>query len=489
MFTAACPSCGAEVRFRSAAAVMAVCEYCRSTLVKEANSVRDVGKMSDVLEDYSPIQINTSGTFLGRGFTVIGRIQLRFEAGFWNEWYVMFDDGQGGWLSDASGQYVFTVRHEDAATWAPAFARLAPGDTMPHDGFQFTVADARVAQCIAGQGELPFTVGKGWEARVVDLRRANRFLTLDYSHGATPVLYAGNAVTLEGMQCQLLRSNDDIAASAGHVKGKTEALDCPNCGGAIRYQAGMAVNVVCASCHADIDCSTDQALVLAKHEEIENVATTLPLGASGTIEGRKYSLIGVMKRAERGDESSEWVEYLLFEPNGRFLWLVESDEGWERVEVLNDWPVAQSAAAVTHRGASFSRLYEYGAEVVYAAGAFNWRVSIGDRTAITDYRAGERKLSAERSANELTWSAATRIPAQEVGKAFGVEVKPDAPRFDFDPHDSLVRKAAKFYSLLLAILNVPIAIGSGARGLIILIVGLAALWAPIFVASMYSGEQ
>src|SRR5204862_1942155 len=95
--------------FRSAASVMAVCEYCRSTLLKDAESVKDIGKMSEVLEDYSPIQINTSGTFQGQNFTVVGRIQLRYDAGFWNEWYVLFDHGASAWLSDASGQYVFTL--------------------------------------------------------------------------------------------------------------------------------------------------------------------------------------------------------------------------------------------------------------------------------------------------------------------------------------------------------------------------------------------
>src|SRR5689334_20652880 len=103
-----CPSCGAEVAFRSVASVMAVCEYCHSTLLKDAESVKDIGKMAQVLEDYSPIQINTTGEQHGRRFTVVGRIQLTYDSGFWNEWYVLFDDGNGAWLSDASGQYVFT---------------------------------------------------------------------------------------------------------------------------------------------------------------------------------------------------------------------------------------------------------------------------------------------------------------------------------------------------------------------------------------------
>ncbi|WZB64611.1 hypothetical protein WJ970_28865 [Achromobacter xylosoxidans] len=50
-----CPQCGAPVSFTSAASVMAVCGACRSTLLKDAASVRRIGEAAEVLEDYSPI--------------------------------------------------------------------------------------------------------------------------------------------------------------------------------------------------------------------------------------------------------------------------------------------------------------------------------------------------------------------------------------------------------------------------------------------------
>src|SRR5471032_1865187 len=104
-----CPSCGAEVKFRSHASVMAVCEYCSTSVLKDAGAVQDLGKMSSVLEDYSPIQIGSSGVLGGRAFTVVGRIQLRYSAGLWNEWYLLFDDGVASWLGDSSGLYTVTA--------------------------------------------------------------------------------------------------------------------------------------------------------------------------------------------------------------------------------------------------------------------------------------------------------------------------------------------------------------------------------------------
>lgn len=158
MLTVSCPSCGAPVQFRSHASVMAVCEFCRTTVSKDLGAVKDLGKLSEVLEDYSPIQIGTSGKVGGRGFTVVGRIQLRYAAGMWNEWYLMYDDGQAGWLGDASGQYTVTTERP-LPDKPPAFSMLTPGAQFELGFGVYVVSDRREATCIGGQGELPFRVG------------------------------------------------------------------------------------------------------------------------------------------------------------------------------------------------------------------------------------------------------------------------------------------------------------------------------------------
>ena len=141
-----CPGCGAPVEFKSAAAVMSVCAFCKTTLLKDADSVRNIGKMSEVFEDYSPLQIGTSGQFAGRGFSLVGRIQLRYSEGFWNEWYTLFDDGSNGWLSDASGQYTLTFPQNAGAT-LPLFEKLIPGHVLHLGGQSYATSDVRRARC------------------------------------------------------------------------------------------------------------------------------------------------------------------------------------------------------------------------------------------------------------------------------------------------------------------------------------------------------
>ncbi|MDN4059466.1 DUF4178 domain-containing protein [Massilia sp. YIM B02769] len=481
MQNVSCPSCGAPVSFRSHASVMAVCEFCRACVLKEAGAVRDLGKMSEVLEDYSPIQVGTSGEHGGRSFTVVGRIQLRYDAAMWNEWYVLYDDGAGGWLSDASSQYVLTAEQELKDDY-PAFDAMRPGGQYRFGLGPQTLADRRVATCTGGQGELPFRVGAGWQARVADFRRESQFATLDYSDGDKPLLYSGFAVTLPGLKAQLLRDDEQIKASAGRYRGRVESLLCPSCGTAIGYQPGMATNLVCPACQTRLDASTPQVQVLAKGEEAGRVQLTIPLGATARINGQELRVSGVMQRMD--DEGSTWFEYLLFDAKGGLLWLVETDEGWQRSQVLDTWPTPANPVVeeVMLDKLPYRKLYGYEATVLYAAGAFNWRVAAGDKAQVVEYERGTTRLSAELTADELTWSRSTPVADDQVrtwfGKQMAAPVKPHAAA----QMDGGSGSAAKFTMWLIALNLVPLLFNFGTV-LFFTIIGLVLLWLPLMLTS------
>ncbi|HEX7640623.1 MAG TPA: DUF4178 domain-containing protein [Burkholderiaceae bacterium] len=485
-----CPSCGGEVVFRSAASVMAVCEYCQSTLLKDADSVRNIGKMSELLEDYSPLQITTTGTFQGRSFSLVGRIQLRYENGVWNEWYALFDDGTAGWLSDGSGQFVFTLPDPNPGEAFPPFENMRPGLPVRYRGAAFHATDVRTARCTGGEGELPFKVGHGWELRAADCRIGLRFLTLDYSEGERAQAYIGQAVTLEQMRCQLLRTSDGVADSAARFRGKAVAFNCPSCGSSIKYMAGMAYHVVCPSCHAEVDCSTDHALVLQKAEELRQITTSIELGDVATINGAKYETIGLMQRQTRyGDESWTWVEYLLFNPQRGFHWLVETSERWDSVTVLNEWPELRNGSITLH-GDSYAKTEEYEAVVLYAAGAFNWRVSVGDRNHVIEYKKGNRVVASEADAHEITWSAGREVAASQIGQWFG---KPFgggmSTAADSGADSKALFKAARIFSIIIAIFNFPLALVAGAAGFKVILVALLLLWVPPILVRLFGKES
>jgi hypothetical protein len=468
----ACPGCGAPVQFKSAASVIAVCEFCKTTLLKDAASVENLGKMSDVLEDYSPLQIGTSGQFSQRGFAIIGRIQLKYAAGFWNEWFVLFDDGTNGWLSDASGQFTLTFLRQSSAT-LPLFDKLAPGRPLSVAGQTYVTSDVRTAQCTGGQGELPFKVGSGWLARVADFRAGDRFLSLDYSDGDTPRVYAGQAVELGALKPQLLRDPAAISDTAGHFRGKVSALACPSCGAPVKCVPGFTVHIVCPSCHAEVDTAGATATVLAAGAAVDAVRFTLALGAEAVIDGVRYSLLGAMRRAESDDES-QWSEYLLYAPGKKFIWLIETGDGWQRADVLDRWPSWDGARHAALDGVNFNLESEYGARVVFAAGSFNWRVSVGDVVRVSEFASPRARLAAEMNTEELTWSQARPLPLDQVRAWFGGHVHADAV-----PHPRYMETARRILIALLIVNVIPLVFAT-ANALPYTLLGAAAIYLPAY---------
>jgi hypothetical protein len=202
-----CPACGAPVDFKSAVSILAVCEYCRSTLVRHDVNVEDIGKMAELQLDGSPLQLGAQGRYRGINFGVVGRIQLRFDRGIWNEWHLLLDDGRSGWLGEAQGIYAVSFLTKTSAD-IPSFDRLKAGNRVDLKGQVFQVQNVESARCIAGEGELPFRVGAGYDAAVADLvGEKNSFATIDYSEDE-PLLFIGEYVEFDDLHFSNLRHFD-----------------------------------------------------------------------------------------------------------------------------------------------------------------------------------------------------------------------------------------------------------------------------------------
>ena len=478
-----CPQCGAAVRFESAGAVMVVCGSCRSTITKDADVARAVGRLSAVVEDGSPVRIGTRGNQAKRGFQVVGRLQMRYDAGFWNEWYVRFDDGSDGWLADASGQYALTRRQErsDTSTPVPPFEDVEVGHRLKVGGVAYLVSDRRRSRCIGGEGELPINAGDGWDACTVDLRRGRAFATIDYSDKG-PVVYAGLSSERTDFDEKTLRDKEEIQASAGRYRGQVLPLDCPNCAGSVTIAAAMATQVVCPSCSSLLDCSGPRTEIIEANRRVARFHSTLSLGARGRLDA-EYTVIGVMRRDVPRDSSEPaWTEYLLFNPERSYLWLVETSEGWQRVSVCDEWPTGVSDIMSTFRGTTWALKYEYEARVREVYGAFNWRVRRGDLVRVTDFVRHNQVLTREQSDNEMTWSHATPVSEATIARAFGLTVSARAR-----PKSRAVAEAAErsedlgSYAVIAIAASLLLMVMSATISSEALMVGLALVWGPIWI--------
>jgi ribosomal protein L37AE/L43A len=421
--SAHCPSCGAPVVFKSASSVFAVCEYCQSTLVRHDQNLEDIGKMAALVEDRSPLQLGSEGSYQGVHFALIGRIQIKYSQGIWNEWHLLFDDMRTGWLSEAAGEYVLTFA-QYVGEPLPQFDDLKIGQRFVLASQTWTVSNIEKAECIAGQGELPFKVGAGYPVAAVDLRNRGNFATLDYSE-TPPLLFVGEAVDFKSLKMANLR--EGMAEPTATIEARV--FRCPSCGSPMQARSAQILAVGCGACGAVVDTADQNAKILSKAFGMrdEKVAPLLPLGSKGKLEDKPVEVIGFLVKQSRVDGIAfDWREYLLAgdgpQNRGTYRWLTEYNGHWNVADVLSNPPATSGAmelADVRWSGQNFKHFSTTpNAEVIQVAGEFTWRVRRGETSRVVDYVAPPLMLSRESTGNDLNWSQGFYMAPEAIAEAF-----------------------------------------------------------------------
>lgn len=417
-YRAPCPGCGAPVEFKSAQSTHAVCPYCQSTVVRSGEVLARVGKMAEVFDDHSPLQLLATGRFEGQPFTLIGRLQYQGEFGTWAEWIAFFDDGSTAALSEDNGAYVFT-RPAVLGREVPEAERFRVGMTTAVGGQPFSVAANVQARLVAAEGELPRLPAWGEPFQVVELRSSQgEVLSIDYGT-RPPLVHRGRAVRLEDLQMQGLKQE-----SAKEETGRQ--FNCPQCGAPVHVRLDSTKSCTCRSCNSLIDLREGLGGELSHAAQREAIAPLIPLGSVGQFEGVSWQVVGFQRRTGRepgDDEEFSWDEYLLYHATRGFIFLVDASDGWSLVHPAVGAPKYQPGAPLaTYLGRQYRTQYSYTANTVYAAGEFYWPVERGQQTHNTDFAAvdGKGVLSREQSRSEVTWSHGQRLDSSTVAQAFNL---------------------------------------------------------------------
>lgn len=425
---AACPNCGAPVEFRSAASTSAVCSFCRSTLARDGETLTRTGEAAELFDDHSPLQLGVTGKLQGVTFTLIGRIQLAYADGTWNEWHALFDNGRSGWLSEDNGAYVLSF-DTDLQGPVPTFEALQAGRRVGVGGAAWDVASVALAHVLSAQGELPRPPASSTlEFMVVDLRNAlGEVATLDFSDPAQPAFSVGRSASLSELALQGLRETSEKTLGA-------RALNCPSCGASLEVKLAGTQALSCHQCHAIIDVSQGVGAQVTSLQQTARAPggrePRIPLGTTGRLAigpggVQDWQIVGYLVREDLPDDGempTPWSEYLLFNRTAGFAFLVDSSEGWSVVRPLTGVPVTRGDVA-SHEGRNYRKGYSYAARVTWVEGEFYWRVKRDEKAFVTDY-AGEGSargelMSREQTGNEVTWSAGRRLAAADVMQAFG----------------------------------------------------------------------
>ena len=426
---AACPACGGPVSFQVSTSLVTVCDFCHSVVARGDKKPEDCGKIADVVDLNSPLSVGMTGSVKGKAFHVTGRVQYKHPSGaMWNEWYLSFPGDRWGWLAEAQGKlYLMFEQRLKTSSALAEFQTIQLGQTFEVREESLQVTEKAIATVAAAEGEIPWAVRPGLPHAYVDLKSEKGYIgTLDFSD-SQPKFFLGKSVTLESLG---MTPNSSWSFSKD-ISVQALQLQCPNCAGALQlFAPDQTLRVACPNCHALLDAQQGNLVYLETLAD-RDIKPILPLGSKGTLFGKQYTVVGFMQRYVMYEgRSYPWSEYLLYNPEVHFRWLVRTDDGhWSFVEQI-DHPGNNLRGLTTYfEGQSF-RLYEQGeATVSYVVGEFPWQVRMGERTLTRDYISPPYMLSLEQSIADVsgdlpvgTGLEASDPPASDRAAAINQEV-------------------------------------------------------------------
>lgn len=480
---ASCPACGAPIAFKVGSSIVVVCEFCHSVVARTDRALEDLGKVAEIVETGSPLDVGLTGVYQDVPFELTGRAQLAHEAGgLWDEWYAAFTDGRWGWLAEAQGRFYMTFEQSlPEQALVPPIESLVLGTPLAAipTSIPLVVAEIGQASAVGAKGEIPYKLVPGEQYYYADLSGpGGQFATLDYSQ-SPPLVFIGRQVDLSE-----LGFPPDVRAPEREARRvAAQQLACPQCGGPLELRApDQALRVACPNCGSLLDVSEGR-LRFMQALQPGQVVPIIPMGSVGEFGGTKLTVIGFLLRSvEFEGVRYYWEEYLLYNPQAGFRWLVRSDDNWNFVEPVGPGEVAHKSGtgfggkgdAVFFQGKRFKIYQDAIARVEYVIGELYWKVMAGELTQTADYvhppqmlsvetsieqaredaqaRAGNRrgrKGKRELPTGEINWSLGTFMKRGEVERAFGISGLPRSSKIapnQLFPH----KKIYKYWLLLLA---------------------------------------
>jgi len=163
-----CPSCGVSIDDTTAHTRSMSCPHCGNWVYIGSNGWESAGLFEHAIDAPSMLHLGKSGALSGRNFTVAGRVRLSYSEGFWDEWWLEFEDAKNQWLEEDDGVYRL---HEnvDVNTSQQGLINATVGgnvDIEDHDWFVTERVDAQVAGV---EGALPVAIIPGEKVICIDV--------------------------------------------------------------------------------------------------------------------------------------------------------------------------------------------------------------------------------------------------------------------------------------------------------------------------------
>jgi hypothetical protein len=217
----------------------------------------------------------------------------------------------------------------------------------------------------------------------------------------------------------------ESAGSEGTGEGRevaARAVKCTQCGAPFTLRGfARTLSAACEYCGALYDTSKHEWQLIEKVQRRREEAPLWPLGTKARFEGRRFDLVGWMKRYVTVDhERYYWEEHLFFSPFHGYRYLVYSDGHFTLVKTLPGVPWREWGGRVAHYERESYRHFQTARALVSdVVGEFPWRVKRESWVTASDYVAPPLVLSEEKDDDESVWSRGVYMSRAEVVSAVG----------------------------------------------------------------------
>ncbi len=424
MAALSCPSCGATHEPRNPGIAVIVCDNCDTTLYVEEDVLK-AGRKAIVSEPKSGMAIGKSGRVGNQKVDIVGRAKFQYDEGSWDEWYVEFPGGDGGWLVEDGRSYTLERQLDTLPEGASPHLKL--GDMIAVEGVDYEVRETGLATCVGAQGQLPRPIQPLEVYLYIDCSEVNGTgrLMFEFEENGEGEAFIGHAVAPKDLHIE--------GVEPPPVMGGREAdtIRCAQCASpvTIKPQRDPVETVSCDSCDAVLQ------LTEADNKVIGNRGNTpdfvLEIGDSGELQGITWEVVGRLRYYEDGYYTDEFL--LFSDDDNGYLWLEYDDLHFVATRKAASGPSLDEVFSTRRKGKvrcgdKTYRMRGGGVFVlVYVDGALPWAAHIGHKQEYVELIDPPHLFVIEGGGGEVEHFEGEWMPSKQVLSAFGRDDRFERP--------------------------------------------------------------
>ena len=194
-----CPSCAAELKKEIQQTKHIICEYCQSSIFLEDDSIKDMGKIAQLAQAPSILELGQYFEYRGWNFIPVGKVRYGYGRGWWEEWYVTDTSGATKWISIDEGHIAIEEKEERSENIIHPSSSLVTGSSLEleikNKKYNFIITEMKRCKCLGAEGELPFVIIPDEKFHYVDLLTSDGVsATIEIFDDGTQDLFLGSWV-------------------------------------------------------------------------------------------------------------------------------------------------------------------------------------------------------------------------------------------------------------------------------------------------------